>query len=62
MIYVVRRKNDDKYYSFMNDNWETELNQQCWLSKEEMNIFKEKNRYFLKDYLFYTILNPNCEA
>lgn len=62
MIYIVRRKIDDKYYNSKSNNWEPDLDQQCWLSKEEINIFKERNSNTLNDYLIYTILNPSLDV
>ena len=62
MIYIIRRKIDDKYYNSKSNNWEQDLDQQCWLSKEEIAIFKERNSNTLNDYLIYTILNPSLDV
>ena len=44
------------------NNWKTDLDQQCWLSKEEIAIFKERNSNTLNNYLIYTILNPSLDV
>lgn len=62
MIYIIRRKIDDKYYNSKSNNWEQDLDQQCWLSKEEIANFKERNSNTLNDYLIYTILNPSLDV
>lgn len=59
MVYIIRRKNNDKYYSFIQNTWENELTEKCWMNKEQISLFKEKHKDSLDNYLIYTILNPS---
>lgn len=55
MVYIVRRKVDDAYFT-KNGEWIKNINKDCWLNREQVIEFKEQKDFFL----VYTILNP-CE-
>lgn len=57
MIYVIRRRKDDLYLS--NKGWTKNLSQDCWLSKDDVKIFKASHNCEIDKYLIYTIINPD---
>lgn len=57
MNYVIRRRQDDLYLT-VDGNWKEILDQNCWLTKEQMNNFKNNNFQNLNNFLIYTVINP----
>lgn len=55
MVYVVRRKSDDFYFT-KEGKWVRDIDKNCWLNEKQVVEFKDNKDFFL----VYTILNP-CE-
>lgn len=61
MNYIVRRKEDDKYFSIKEGEWKDIIDGSCYLSKFQVDAFKKSHEKQLNDYLIYIIMNPKGE-
>ena len=61
MNYIVRRKEDDKYFSIKEGDWKDMIDDSCYLSKFHVDDFKKSHEKQLNDYLIYIIMNSKEE-
>ena len=55
MNYIVRRKEDDKYFSIKEGDWKDMIDDSCYLSKFHVDDFKKSHEKQLNDYLIYLL-------
>lgn len=61
MDYIIRRKEDDKYFSIKEGCWKNVIDESCYLRKDQIEIFKKSYENQLNDYLIYIIMNSKGE-
>lgn len=65
MLYIVRRKEDDKYLTYDYESyalsWQYDIDENCYFDKEKIELIKTELGEAVSDVLIYSIINPTNE-